>query len=248
LLGLGLFYAYYHYVLGPAKIRKPSFAKSVGAYALLGFGLLFIYYYYVIGPAKIKFSVTSEITISMAERNLRSNYWWVFTFDKSGVAFPVTDMFYVRVTNRDSKPLLIIHYSVEVRQKGARWRSATRIETRGAHFFIVDPVHGLTGALEVTPRDPILEEIVVDKNIAPNEAIRGWCFIERPEGYDADLETREWRFKIKDVDGAEATAIMSPAVAKRLDETFLRGKFNAVDRKDITAMTAIYYSEKSKLP
>jgi hypothetical protein len=242
-----------YFTKGTYEGHRIALYWGIGSFAFAGIGIFSAYDYYIIKPERDaatipRVSVAAEVVISGVYRNMQTSYWLAYEYGTHGVASPITDLLYVRLTNCVGCPSLMIDYfSVEISSNGKDWTPATRINVSEGKVFWAAGEQGLAAASEVTLDKPQLTEVVIDKNIGSGDTVKGWVIIERPGGFDGEGD-RKWRFKIKDVSGVETIANMAPAVAKSFKETFGGTGFVLGERKDLRQLTAIYYSERSKLP
>ncbi len=224
------------------------------AYVAAGVAIFSGFHYFVLAPSKantprLSFSVAQELAITSQKYDSPS-FWFGFENGTQMYLSPVSDVMYVRLTNGlESKPLLIDSYFLEVRVSGKPWKYATRFRQRDIErgkIFSTFLQNGPANSVEVTETVPQFEQVIREKNIGAGETVRGLIFVERPAGYDAHPDARQWRLTIRDVNGAEGNAVITRSTMPRGDDSITELYFKPGKRTDITGMTFILYSKTGR--
>jgi hypothetical protein len=165
---------------------------------------------------------------------------------------PISNLLYVRLTNDpESAPLLIDHYSLEVRSKERTWQPATVFnvwDIEKGRVFVVDNKNGFEAAAEVTIVQTDFAKAVTDKNIGTGESVRGLIMAERPKGYEGPPEEQQWRLKIRDANGLEGESIISHPIPRAVDKSLTHLEMKVGERQDLRKYTFVHYGDRSNLP
>jgi hypothetical protein len=239
------------------KWSLPSRATYVGLLlALVGILLWLVSYYRPRSPdtvsqQKPSFSVAAEVLLTVPNREIISStspYLVAYSHGEETVLSPITDLIYIRFTNNRTAPLMIDYYAAEVRStKEPQWKKAECLNRigglAGSKLFFTNPKDKFAGAFDTTLTEPLFDQAIKDRSIGAGEAVRGWLLIERPEGFDGEPNTRKWRFRIRDVNNNEGVSEIAGTIGKSLKESQTAVEFKLGDKRDISHLRLMYYSD-----
>ena len=168
--------------------------------------------------------------------------------DKPPVISPITDLIYVRLTNKSAtQSLMIDYFAVEVSNDGRKWVKATLVESVGKMYFSTPRIENNIPMFgELIPQQPLLRDVVFEKNINPTDTVKGWMRVERPEGFD----NARWRMRVKNLQHDEVDVpIEHPLPARDATdrESFSGAYFKVGERRDLTGIQTCFFSECGKL-
>gem|GEM_PF-3783555 len=213
----------------------------IGGLLLLGYlGHLAIrsYSYPKLDPGP-RFSVTPEVLlIGHPAKQMNSIFWMCF----SGLYIsPVSICCYMRFTNHQSVPIMIESYAVEGKIEN-KWQKITRMDSGGKLFNIQSD--GTAFARAIPLNFNAFDDIARDTNIGPGQTVHGWIFLELSEALES---CKEWRFRMKSIDGIESTSPMTPDA--KPDEDSIRGGMMQPTGTtvDISSLPRVVYSERESI-
>jgi hypothetical protein len=177
LFGVGLYFAYYEYVVKPARLA---------AYA-------------AIEPrTKERFPAAVEAVIGQSKRDMNSTYWFAF----AGSIFPAHIALFLRFVN-DGPPAMIESYRVEALNSKGMWVTLYRIPNLGGEYdsfyWVSSGQFDKAKRWEASSIDPQL----INRVIPSHDVVRGWAYFELPEDLEIDRGAK-LRIQIKDVTGDES--------------------------------------------
>lgn len=154
---------------------------------------------------KPRFAITSEFGFVRQTRDINgAGFWMVHAPQGVQTASPISIALYVRYTNLQSVASMIDSYAVEVRDRNNVWIKLSRVSGKDG---IVYSATDLSKALRVNMGEGAFDRLLENRNIQPNETVRGWIFLELPKDIIVDNRDK-WRFTMRDALGVETTEPM----------------------------------------
>lgn len=189
-------------------------------------------------PRSFNYSVTVENGWLSPTRTMQGRWWLVFMIpDGTYVASPVHGLWFVRVTNTGTTPIMIDSYSVDVLNNHNKWVNVPVMRANGA-FYNTPKDDDWTKAsrLEIEPES--FDRAVSDKNIQPGETVRGWILLESANDDVGSVELQA-RFHLKDVLGSDT---IRPIEVLNSDSAQPRS-LKQSGKQDISQAKRAFYSE-----
>src|SRR6267143_6145770 len=147
--------------------------------------------------SKIDFAVAVEAGW-LHPKSMDENFWLIHG-DKDGsiIASPINGLLYIRFTNLGDAPVMIDSYSIEVLDGKEKWLRLVTINTHGGEMYNRGPTDDMKQARRSNIEQDTFDYAIANNNIEPHVTVRGWVFVEAPEG---DLETvKDARFNVTDI-------------------------------------------------
>jgi hypothetical protein len=182
------------------------------------------------------YSITVENGWLSAARTMEDRWWLVF----GDIACPVHGLWFIRVTNTGTTPIMIDSYSVDVLDNHNKWVSLTTMRANGA-FYITPKDGDWTKASRLEIQQESFDRAISDKNIAPNETVRGWILLETAKG-DLGAVELQARFHLKDVPGSDS---IRPIELLNISDSAQPRSFKLIGKQDqdISQVKREFYSE-----
>ena len=153
-------------------------------------------------PSKIDFAVAVEAGW-LHPKSMDENFWLIHG-DKDGsiIASPINGLLYIRFTNLGDAPIMIDSYSIEVLDGKEKWLRLVTINAHGGEAYNRGPTDDMKQARRSNIEQDTFDYAITNNNIEPHVTVRGWVFVEAPEG---DLQTvKDARFNVTDILGNKA--------------------------------------------
>jgi hypothetical protein len=133
-------------------------------------------------------------------KSMDENFWLIHG-DKNGliIASPINGLLYIRFTNLGNAPIMIDSYSIEVLNGKQEWVRFVTIDAHSGEVYSRGPTDDLKQARRSNIEQDTFDYAIANKNIEARHTVRGWVFVEAPEGgLNAGTEAR---FDVTDVRG-----------------------------------------------
>ena len=191
----------------------------------------------------IRFAASSDVTFIRNNRDINgAGFWMLHQVKRMEIASPISIAIYLRYTNLMPVASMIDGYSVEVNNGNKEWVKLNRIPgTDGTVYWVYD----VKQALRVNMEDGAFDRLLQNRNIQPNETVRGWVFLELPKDVPDD---KAWRFTMRDATGNESTEIISlTASGNSQTESIQEQGFSVMPPpRDFTNIPKRFYTESQK--
>jgi hypothetical protein len=204
------------------------------------------YWYYVVKPARgaseRKFAVAAEHKFLRKNREIdAAGFWLLHAPQGVQTLSPIPVAVHVRYTNLQPVASMIDRYTVEAQGSNNEWVRLSRIDGR---YGVIYWATNLNDAVRVAMVDGPFDLLLQNKNIQPNETVRGWIFLEIPPNVTIG-DDPTWRFSVKDMLGVESTGPMPQLKKIEGEEGPVQGMglFQPIPPKqDLSALPRRFYT------
>ena len=188
---------------------------------------------------KLDFAVAVEAGW-LHPKSMDENFWMIHG-DKKGsiIASPINGILYIRFTNLSDAPIMIDSYSIEVLNGKQEWVRLVTIDAHSGHVYNRGRTNDMKQARRSNIEQDTFDYMIANKDIEPRHTVRGWVFVEVPEG---DLQTvKDARFNGTDILGNKA---VRPIKLLTEESQSIQPKLLHVgETKDLSQARRQFYSE-----
>ena len=167
--------------------------------------------------------------------------FWLVHGDKNGliIASPINGLLFVRFTNLGSAPIMIDSYSIEVLNGKQEWVSFVTIDAHSGEVYSRGPTGDMKQASRSNIEQDTFDYAIANNNIEPSHTVRGWMFVEAPEGGVGG--GKEARFNLTDTLGNKAVRPIK--VLTEESQSTQPRLLHVGETKDLSQARKQFYSE-----